>query len=599
MNKRLYFLAGLPRSGSTVLAAILNQHPEVYVSPTSGLMGVLGSVIHGWENNLAIDAGGRNKEEIYSLLRPLIDAKYQSIDKPVVIDKSRGWAAPRVMQTMEEALGEPPKIIATVRTVPDCAASFVRVAKPTDVKQFLRTSGLITDTLRSSYVTLKDGFEAKPQNFCFVDYDEFLADPQHHLDRIHDFLGLAPHTYNLEAIEVSIVAEHDEKAWGIKGLHDIKPKLERQHNEDSREVLGDMYNTFLQDPFWEGGQRPTRPPQLIDLQRDANLHGDFDKGWEIAQILETHSPNDDRAAFNRGWHLCHQGKLVDGLRLLDRGRGEGIFGNPNPGTGATPWDGVSKGTVLLNLEAGLGDQIHGVRFARDIARRGSKVIVAGSPELIPLFTQVEGVTAACAKDAGPMVYHDYWVPSMSVSIPLGLEYAYVDGSAYIPQPPREGSPGKKYRIGLRWQGNPKIEDDVFRTFPSKLLFDAVYRKDVEFISLQRDKGAEQRPDWAAEVPLDDWRQTARAIASCDLVVTSCTSVAHLSGAMGVPTWIVIPVMPYYLWALPGKKTPWYESVTLYRQTVFGEWEAPFKEIKKDLTELLASGLKERRRTMNE
>ena len=54
------------------------------------------------------------------------------------------------------------------------------------------------------------------------------------------------------------------------------------------------------------------------------------------------------------------------------------------------------------------------------------------------------------------------------------------------------------------------------------------------------------------------------------------------GAMGIETWIVVPILPYYLWALPGDKTPHYDSVTLYRQEKYGCWEAPFKKIKQDL-----------------
>ena len=70
-----------------------------------------------------------------------------------------------------------------------------------------------------------------------------------------------------------------------------------------------------------------------------------------------------------------------------------------------------------------------------------------------------------------------------------------------------------------------------------------------------------------------------AIASCDLVITSCTSIAHLSGAMGIPTWIIPPVLPYYLWAYPINKTVWYNSVKLFRQKMYGSWNEPFNEIK--------------------
>jgi hypothetical protein len=74
-----------------------------------------------------------------------------------------------------------------------------------------------------------------------------------------------------------------------------------------------------------------------------------------------------------------------------------------------------------------------------------------------------------------------------------------------------------------------------------------------------------------------------AAASCDLVISSCTSVSHLAAAMGVETWVVTPVMPYFLYALDGEKTPYYDSMVLFRQEVFGDWTHPFAKIKERLT----------------
>jgi hypothetical protein len=172
---------------------------------------------------------------------------------------------------------------------------------------------------------------------------------------------------------------------------------------------------------------------------------------------------------------------------------------------------------------------------------------------------------------------------MSAAMVLGLEYKDISGDAYIKRP--EVKKSSKYRIGLRWQGNPQFEHEQYRVFPSHLLFDAVKDVDAEVISLQRDEGAQHKPGWVKEVPLDHWEQTADAIASCDLVITSCTSVAHLAAAMGVETWIVVPVLPYYLWAPPTNTTVWYNSVTLFRQTVFGDWHSPFNSISAKLSNL--------------
>ena len=268
------------------------------------------------------------------------------------------------------------------------------------------------------------------------------------------------------------------------------------------------------------------------------------------------------------------------MRLIDRGRIEQVFGNGKPSVPTEMWDGEKQGTILLNLEGGLGDQIHSARFAKDIAERGNKVIVACSGPLAQVIRGIEGVTAVVQHEAVFGVVHDYWVPSMSAIVPLQYQYADLDGSAYIPKP--EVEKGSKFRIGLRWQGNPQFEHEQHRQFPPELMFNALKGMDAEFISLQRDEGAEHKPARVKEVPLNHWAETQSAIASCDLVITSCTSVAHLAGAMGVETWIIVPILPYYLWAKPGEKTEWYDSVRLFRQEIYGTWEHPFRKIEQQL-----------------
>jgi hypothetical protein len=110
------------------------------------------------------------------------------------------------------------------------------------------------------------------------------------------------------------------------------------------------------------------------------------------------------------------------------------------------------------------------------------------------------------------------------------------------------------------------------------MFDAVKSDNYEFISLQRDAGVEATPMWVKQVHLDSWEDTRAAVASCDLVISSCTSVSHLAAAMGIDTWVVTPIMPYFLYALEGEATPYYDSMTLIRQEIFGEWQAPFDKI---------------------
>jgi len=365
--------------------------------------------------------------------------------------------------------------------------------------------------------------------------------------------------------------------WEAPGLHTVQPVLQKLHNQSAQDALEHMYDQFIQPRFWRGEDKPDKETHELDIMLAQGLMGNFDQAKQIGEKLALTEPKNHRVAFNRGWYAMRDGHLLDGQKLLDRGRIEQVYGNGKPQVPTQMWDGEQNGTILLNLEGGLGDQIHGARFAKDIAEKGNTVIAACSGPLASVVKQIEGVTAVVQHDAVFGVVHDYWVPSMSAIVPLGYQYGHLDGSAYIPKP--EVQKGEKLRIGLRWQGNPQFEHEQHRLFPNQLLFNAVKNIDAEFVSLQRDEGSEFRPEWVQEMCLDSWADTQRAVASCDLVITSCTSVAHLSAAMGVQTWIIVPILPYYLWAKPGDKTEWYDSVTLFRQDMYGDWTSVFVSIK--------------------
>ena len=555
----MIFLSSLPRSGSTLLTSLLNQRDDVFATPTSNLCDTMGAAVQAWEQNPTTQASGGKQDDLIRILKGISDSRYDT-DK-LVIDKGRGWAAPQIMETMKRVQGDV-KIIATVRPIADCLASFVKIAKPENVKAFCK-NGELAQHLFSTYQNLKAGYEAAPENFCLIEYDELIKDPQAQLDRIADFIGVPHFKHDAENVAAS---EEDDKAWGVKDLHKVRPKV-RKRKYSAKKILGaDLWNFYQGGEFWNDKPAKEKPTDPLDLQLEASLRGDFDKAWQIAQKLEKERPDCDRAAFNRGWFLISQGELLEGQKCLDRGRNEDVFGNRHIGSTMPIWNG-EEGTVLLNLEGGLGDQIHGYRWAKHL---GDKVVISCSAELAPIFAKTHTVVQ---HEAALGVYHDYWLPSMSAVSALGLEYEDLSGTPYI-EKTAEPIPG---RVGVRWKGNPQFEHEQHREFPADLMFDAVRHMDC--VSLQRDEGADLKPDWMVEADLSTWQTTQHEISKCEFVITSCTSVAHMSAAMGVKTWIVAPLLPYYLWALPGDKTPWYNSVLLFRQTTRGDWSAPFKEIK--------------------
>jgi len=500
------------------------------------------------------------------MIEAIASAHYADHDEPFIIDKAREWSAPEIIKTMSKVQGEV-KIIATVRAVSECLASFIRLTKPDNVEQFCKESEL-AQHLFQSYHALKSGYAEFPDCFLFVNYDDLVSDPQAEADRIAAFLGQETFIHDTQNL---VGVKEDDTVWGVKGLHKVRKKVSKRRYS-RRGLLGEkLWDYYQGGEFWNDKPEPTKELDDLDLQCQLHLIGEEERSREICNRLQIERPDCDRVAFNAGWFRMNEGHLLEGQKLLDQGRNENVFGNRDIGSTRPLWKG-QRGTVLLNLEGGLGDQIHGYRFAKNLALT-NRVVISCTPDLAPMFAEEFAVVqheAACG------AYHDYWLPSMSAVTAFNLEYADLDGEAYIPRT-AETVPGL---IGVKWSGNPEFEHEQHRRFPPELLFDAV--EGLDCVSLQRDEGSEQRPDWMPEASMEDWAATRQSISACELVITSCTSIAHLSAAMGVPTWVVTPILPYYLWALPGDTTPWYNSMRLFRQESPDDWAAPFNKIKECL-----------------
>lgn len=325
----------------------------------------------------------------------------------------------------------------------------------------------------------------------------------------------------------------------------------------------------------------------LDKALEHARKGEFDESYDILQTM----PDDPRAQFNMGWHEMRKGNLLAGMQGLSVGRWLNCFGSPPVKTDKPIWRGedLAGKKILLRGEGGFGDEIINVRFARNFKDLGAYVTVSCSRSLMPLFRILPYVDALV--EAPEAADFDFWVPAMSAPLVLELEYCDLSGDAYIPKPETHLLPD--FRVGLKWSGNPQFEWEQLRRFPKEDMFSLV---DVgpTFYSLQKEEN-EGLPDSVIDLApcLTDWLATARIVAGLDLVITSCTSIAHLAGAMGVPVWVVVPICPYYVWALQGSVSPWYDSVKLYRQTVQG-W--PFPQIHSDLKAFHGSVLPRCQRT---
>lgn len=308
---------------------------------------------------------------------------------------------------------------------------------------------------------------------------------------------------------------------------------------------------------------------------------------EISEKILREQPQDDlRVLFNLGWHEMRHGNMMKAFEHLNYGRFINTFGLPALSGKIWKDEPLENKTLLFRCEGGFGDQIMNFRFAKRFQEMGARVLVSCASELKPLFSRhgficVDNEVIMCA-------HYDYWVPAMSAPYVLGMEYDDLDGSPFIvPSEPRNlFSKSGHLKVGIRWSGSPEFEDEQHRRFPPELMIGLHDIPNTTFYSLQRDENlVDGLPFGDMREQMKSWDETANIIAGCDLIITSCTSVAHLSGAIGKPTWVVTPIMPYYTWVVPGDTSNWYDSVKLFRQEKYGEWDEPFKKIREELTKL--------------
>jgi len=338
---------------------------------------------------------------------------------------------------------------------------------------------------------------------------------------------------------------------------------------------------------------------LIDQQLNLMIRGRFDEGWKIAEELEEIDPNDRRAKFNRGWFLINQGKFQEGFRCLEYGRSLNVYGSPKLNTNKPIWDpevsDLKNKVVIINLEGGYGDNIIQARFATEVWRLGGKAILCCDTTVHSIFLRIPGVQKCITLQEVESTYHDFWIPGFTCSWIFGHTVENMPNEPYIFARPESIKIWKsivktdKPKVGIRWSGNPKFEHQQFRIFPPENLIN-LYKDNphIQFYSLQKDNDIRELPDGIVDLEhtLISWEDTAACIENLDLVISSCTSVAHLSAAMGKPTWVIVPLLPYHIWAYGDEHSPWYiETTRVFRQRQFGKWSDVFDRIKSELNNL--------------
>lgn len=250
------------------------------------------------------------------------------------------------------------------------------------------------------------------------------------------------------------------------------------------------------------------------------------------------------------------------------------------------WDGANGKTLHVYGEQGIGDEIMFASMLPDVMAVGNKVILECHPRLETLFQRswpdIPIYGTRTDKDLDWPTEHEF---DASVSIgSLGKWYrrsrAAFPGTPYLNAEPLPK--GEKFRVGISWTGGMKEGRVRVRTIPLSWWEPLLSVPGIEWVSLQY-TDADAEIDMAnahghsivkaPEAKADDYYETARLVASCDLVISCCTSVIHLAGALGVPCWVMVPAKPAWRYGVTGGM-PWYRSVRLYRQPKGKIWHEP-------------------------
>lgn len=372
-----------------------------------------------------------------------------------------------------------------------------------------------------------------------------------------------------------------------------------------------------------------------------NRHSDAIDSLNRSLALD---PGNADAQYNRAMARLLLGDLAGGFEDYESRLLTSENEKPNLGLPAERrWQGahgfgeeIFGKTILVHAEQGLGDTIQFLRFVPTLVKYyGAKVLLRVQTALTPLAAAIHGVTVLEVEAGATIEGYDYWVALMSLPLMLGLTTSAdirppawglttkadttpprlitsLDNLTTIRPPPwapaieperietwRAQLPprGCSIRIGVCWSGSFQHKNDRNRSIPIKEFATLFDTPGCEFVSVQQ-----MRPEDAAAFPdiqqrhsnvtalwLEDFRDTAAVLLHCDIVVTVDTAVAHLAASLGIPTWILIPQFACdWRWQLARSDSPWYPSVTLYRQRKAGDWTTTLAAVRLALTQAAAA-----------
>jgi tetratricopeptide (TPR) repeat protein len=309
-------------------------------------------------------------------------------------------------------------------------------------------------------------------------------------------------------------------------------------------------------------------------------------------------PLDAEVHYNHAMLLLLAGDLKEGFREF-----EWRLSHPSPGFrprsfDVPRWQGEHRRgrTLLIHAEQGLGDSLQFVRFVASAAATGGPVVLQVQTPLVELLRDSLDATVVCRDE--PVPAFDLHVPLMSLPHALGTTIETIPAKVpYLKAAPAKVGEWRErlanyagLKVGVVWAGSPGHRHDRMRSVPAEMVLPRLLMPGVQLFSLQKEPRAADRlvfeqlggrvVDLAPS--LESFADTAAAVSAMDLVISVDTAVAHLAGALGKPTWILLPHILDWRWQYERVDTPWYPTARLLRQPRSGDWASVLGRLPQEL-----------------
>ena len=263
------------------------------------------------------------------------------------------------------------------------------------------------------------------------------------------------------------------------------------------------------------------------------------------------------------------------------------------------WKGedISNKRLLVHSEQGTGDHVQYWRFLTLVAKQCKGLIYIGPENTAALVAEIDGVTESRVPGEISDDRYDVWCPLMSLTrwlnitldnIPAPNRYLNIPANAIVSE--LQGG----FRVGLAWAGSKSFKNDSTRSIKLeqfKRLFDiegATFFSLQMPISKQEREALEKHGVQNLEAELPGYARTAALVEQLDLVISVDTAIAHIAAALGKPTWTLLSSNPDWRWLDSGNTSPWYPTISLYRQTKNNpNWIEVIDKVKVDLVRLIS------------